>query len=634
MKNFRKVLIRNQNKAKFLTVTFNSSGGDSVEPKIVLQNSKVEKPSQITNNGLFFSGWYKDTQFQEEWNFDVDIVSADITLYAKWQEGFYADTVYDIPGTYTWVAPEGVSSVCVVAIGAGGGVPSFADIEAQNSLRSGAGGGGLGWRNHIPVIPGQSYTVLVGDAHPDGYDGGISYFISNDIVSGEGGKGGILPSPYSSSFGGQGSLGGGFTGQGGGNGGNGNYRTDITIAAGGGGAGGYSGNGGGRLPSGTVDATGGAGGYGRTTTQPWIGGDGGGTWIYGEGTSGEPGVDLSLRNGGRGSFGNGTFRAFNESKLFGGGAGVDSDTNQKTIGGSGAVRIVYGSNRAFPSTNVGLEEEGDIVYDTVGNHTFTVPSNVFSISVICVGGGAGGDAARGDGFAARGGGGGWTAWKNNIPVLPGEVIGLRVGAGGGARNRLSPDGLTVGRVGESSWFKFSTGFLTAPGGRTSLQFGGTFAGDGGYAGGWNDSPTAETLSGIKVSGGGGGAGGYSSNGGNGSNGISNPGEDGLGGSGAGGSHIFSTTQAGYNGGGVGLYGLGTNNALYLVDSNGQAGSGGNTTNPDSNPVTQLYGGGGGGTSYSYTSNNQLSSNGGANGAIRIVWGANKAFPSTNVGPIE
>eukprot|EP00047_Mylnosiga_fluctuans_P024645 m.166012 g.166012 ORF g.166012 m.166012 type:complete len:97 (-) comp9897_c1_seq16:77-367(-) len=26
----------------------------------------------------------------------------------------------------------------------------------------GGGGGGLGWKNNIPVVPGQSYTVVVG----------------------------------------------------------------------------------------------------------------------------------------------------------------------------------------------------------------------------------------------------------------------------------------------------------------------------------------------------------------------------------------------------------------------------------------------------------------------------------------
>ena len=59
--------------------------------------------------------------------------------------------IFDTFGTYSWTAPEGVTSVCVVCVGAGGGYGGTS-----------GGGGGLGWKNNIPVVPGQSYTVVVG----------------------------------------------------------------------------------------------------------------------------------------------------------------------------------------------------------------------------------------------------------------------------------------------------------------------------------------------------------------------------------------------------------------------------------------------------------------------------------------
>ena len=31
------------------------------------------------------------------------------------------DIIYDVAGTYSWTAPEGVTSVCVVCVGGGGG---------------------------------------------------------------------------------------------------------------------------------------------------------------------------------------------------------------------------------------------------------------------------------------------------------------------------------------------------------------------------------------------------------------------------------------------------------------------------------------------------------------------------------
>src|SRR3989344_5230709 len=63
---------------------------------------------------------------------------------------------YTSPGTYSWTAPAGVTSVSVVAVGGGGGG------GYQWSYHGGAGGG-LGWKNNIAVTPGQSYTVVVGN---------------------------------------------------------------------------------------------------------------------------------------------------------------------------------------------------------------------------------------------------------------------------------------------------------------------------------------------------------------------------------------------------------------------------------------------------------------------------------------
>ena len=113
---------------------------------------------------------------------------------------------YTSPGIYSWVAPENVTSVCVVCVGGGS---------------SSGGGGGLGWKNNIGVSPGNTYTVVVGGNGQD------SYFINPSLVKGGGGSG----------------TGGSYVGDGGGSGGN------VGAYGAGGGAGGYSGNGG--TPSGS-----------------------------------------------------------------------------------------------------------------------------------------------------------------------------------------------------------------------------------------------------------------------------------------------------------------------------------------------------------------------------------------------
>ena len=72
----------------------------------------------------------------------------------------YGEASYTIPGTYSWVCPAGVAYVNVVCVGGGAGARTSGNSSAFNST-AGAGGG-LGWKNNIPVVPGTSYTVVVG----------------------------------------------------------------------------------------------------------------------------------------------------------------------------------------------------------------------------------------------------------------------------------------------------------------------------------------------------------------------------------------------------------------------------------------------------------------------------------------
>ena len=224
---------------------------------------------------------------------------------------------YTVAGTYQWTAPPGVTSVSVVAVGAGG--PGAASTVSEVA---GGGGGALAWRNNITVVPGQSYTVVVGEATTSAA-GGHSLFIDSTVVRANGGGRGT---------GGVQGAGGTFVGQGGGNGGGG-----VNQSGSGGGAGGYQGNGG--IPG--QPGTGGAGGGGApTSVNPYsaVAGNanGGGVGIYGQGN-----------NGASGGFGGSGAVGIN----FGGGS-RNSSSNQGIMPGAGVVRIVWGINRLFPTQNV------------------------------------------------------------------------------------------------------------------------------------------------------------------------------------------------------------------------------------------------------------------------------------------
>lgn len=238
---------------------------------------------------------------------------------------------YTTAGAYSWVAPAGVTSVSVVAVGRGGA----ASYEY---------GGGLGYKNNITVVPGNSYSVVVGSAGAG--TAGTSYFISSATVAGIAG-----------------SSTGTYVGDGGGNGGG-----SRSGSGGGGGAGGYTGNGG----------NGGNGGVGGNNGNPGIagtGGGGGGGGGQGDacgagcrnpGSGGGVGILGLGANGtaGAGGVGTGSGTGGGGGSSGAAGSGLGNSAPSKTggayggagqaQGGSGAVRIIWpGTTRSFPSTNTG-----------------------------------------------------------------------------------------------------------------------------------------------------------------------------------------------------------------------------------------------------------------------------------------
>lgn len=273
---------------------------------------------------------------------------------------------------HNWTVPEDVTSVCVLAIGGGGGGSRFQTTEFR-----------------IPT------------------SGGTSYFINTSTVAGFGGKKG---GSYSFSTAGVGSLanngngaGGGFVGQGGGRGGH-SWNGVNNDFSGGGGAGGYTGQGG---DAGKGDGSGFnqiAGGDGQGGGGGGAGGwgSGGGVGVYGQGANGAgmpigDGFNFPVAQGGSG----GTSGDFAKQSggsgggLYGGGGGgtyavqggggglgwvnnigvIPGQTyvvfvgaggifggfnaNFAGDGGSGAVRILWGNNRQFPSLNVDLSSSTD-----------------------------------------------------------------------------------------------------------------------------------------------------------------------------------------------------------------------------------------------------------------------------------
>lgn len=206
-----------------------------------------------------------------------------------------ASEVFTTPGTYSWVAPAGVTSVYVLCVGGGGsgGVVGGAGTPGGNSSFDTffAGGGGAG-----------------------------------SGVTGVGGVGGTGTTLSATVFGG--------------NGGSGYPKNSVLFGGGGGGAGGYSGNGGngGGYITGTdsLPGTGGGGGGGKAILGSGQGG--GGVGLAGEGAngSGSTGGPGGLPGGGGSGGANGSDA--NGGLYGGGGGGTGLSASAGGGGGGGGLR--------------------------------------------------------------------------------------------------------------------------------------------------------------------------------------------------------------------------------------------------------------------------------------------------------
>lgn len=290
---------------------------------------------------------------------------------------------------FTFTVPTGITSISMVLVGGGGGGAWGSSQYGSNSDTSwtptAGGGGGLKWISDFTVTPGDTHSIRVGrkgrkDTSKWGNmtgtsEGGTSWFGQAGTASGDdgtsyisamgGGKGKATMNSNLSTTPGDPSMGGSNTisaaaialasSHGGGNGGNGAWRNVTDNPNGGGGAAGYSGNGGkGRNWGGTpgnygepISATsyygtggGGAGGLGDIVNAgSYSNQSGGGVGVYGEGSSGTSygAVGSGGDYGGGGHAGPGAYNA---------------TSRNPGDGGGGAVRIMWGAGRSYPSTNV------------------------------------------------------------------------------------------------------------------------------------------------------------------------------------------------------------------------------------------------------------------------------------------
>ena len=364
--------------------------------------------------------------------------------------------LYATPGTYQWTCPAGVGKICVVCIGGGGGATdgsaSTFDAPADNVAM--VGGYGRGSNNQTPnasMSTGGDANYAGGLGHSSSYGaggGGAAGYNGNGMAGG-GGATMFAQSGYVTGSG-SGASGGSYQGH--------NNGDAAGLPGGGGGVGVYGNSG-----DATFWSRGGSGGQNSVNENgATFGGGGGNSGVFGDPT-GEggglcwknnitvvPGQTYTLVVGAGGTAGGGNFG------------------NNVGSGGGGAVRIIWGANRAFPALNTadmtgsaGSSPNARTFEFVVGKAAADGTSGTASgggtqgsSNTGALNGGYGGNAG-GLGVSGGGGGGGGCT-QLLIDNVVAATAGGGGGAGGGSNGINGTDGGDAGPDSTAPWTTHTT----------------------------------------------------------------------------------------------------------------------------------------------------------------------------------
>ncbi len=112
------------------TVIFDTRGGSAVPSAMTAQNKTMVAPADPERSGYTFAGWYKDADCTQAWDFSKDVVTADMTLYAKWTKN-ESPTPLPTPSSHPNSNKGNASSVSLV-------LTSHSSVSLTGALKSNA----------------------------------------------------------------------------------------------------------------------------------------------------------------------------------------------------------------------------------------------------------------------------------------------------------------------------------------------------------------------------------------------------------------------------------------------------------------------------------------------------------------
>ena len=80
------VCIKAYASAETVTVSFDTDGGTGLADMPQVKYNTLHEVETPVKDGKYFAGWYRDSACTKLWNLESDVVTGDMTLYAKWSD--------------------------------------------------------------------------------------------------------------------------------------------------------------------------------------------------------------------------------------------------------------------------------------------------------------------------------------------------------------------------------------------------------------------------------------------------------------------------------------------------------------------------------------------------------------------
>ncbi|KAK3604767.1 hypothetical protein CHS0354_000425 [Potamilus streckersoni] len=121
------------------TVKFDSKGGSPVPDQIITLGGKITPPKDPTRQGYTFDGWYIDLTSNNKFKIESEVITANITLYAKWIPNGVTVTFVEVTlnangGSYGSVTNGTTITEIIIkdiSVASGGTVPIGTDLPKR-----------------------------------------------------------------------------------------------------------------------------------------------------------------------------------------------------------------------------------------------------------------------------------------------------------------------------------------------------------------------------------------------------------------------------------------------------------------------------------------------------------------------